>query len=93
MSSDPQRPRLVKREPPRLVVSYWRIFNPFTKKTAMCDAFAVNGGFELRLRYSDEDIIDSEVFQGEDAREVMDAYAAALMRELLDNGFTDVSVQ
>jgi hypothetical protein len=93
MSQDALKPRLVKAPKNQHVVSYWRIFSPFSKKTAACEGFQVGNVLELRLQYSAEDVIQSEEFSGEDAREVMDAYAAALRHELLENGFTDVSLQ
>jgi hypothetical protein len=39
------------------LVSYWRIFSPFTQKTAACDGYEVETGLEPRLQYSEEDII------------------------------------
>ncbi len=87
------KPRLAKAPKSLHLLTYWRIHSPFSKKTASCDGYEIDAGLELRLQYSADDIIQSELFRGEDAREVMDAYAAALRQELLDNGFTDVSLQ
>jgi hypothetical protein len=92
-SESASKPRLVKRRKTEPVVSYWRIFSPFSRRTAACAGYEADGGLELRLQYSDTEIIQTELFRGNDAREVMDAYAAVLLHELLTNGFTDVSLQ
>lgn len=93
MSSESQnaKPRLVKRRRGQPIVCYWRVDNPRSKKIAACVAYEIDEGLELRLQYANDDVIDAELFRGEDAREVMDAYAAALLEDLVARGFTVVS--
>lgn len=93
MSADSpaDKPRLVKRRRLDPIVTYWRVYSPATEKAAVCVAFEVDGGFELRLQTTDNQVIDSEVFSGGDAREVMDAYASALRQDLLAQGFVDTA--
>jgi hypothetical protein len=84
------RPRLVRPAKTQDLVTYWRMRSPVNAKVATCIGSAREGGLEVRLQYADGDVIDTETFDGDDAREVMDAYAAGLRRDLLANGFEDV---
>jgi hypothetical protein len=87
------RPRLAKASKNRQIVTYWRIRSPFNGKTAVCAGFEVEGGLEIRLQYAANDIIQTELFRGSDARDVMDVYAAKMREELLENGFVEVAAQ
>ena len=90
-TDDRLRPRLAKKPKHTPLVTYWRIRSPFNGKTATCAAYQVENGFEVRLQYSDADVIQAELFRGTDARDVMDVYAAQMRQDLLDRGFTEVS--
>ncbi len=91
--NDPSRPRLVRPPQRRDLVIYWRIRSPFTGKTATCiGASFEDARLEIRVQFSPDDVLQTESFEGDDAREVMDAYAAGLRQELLDNGFEDVGL-
>jgi hypothetical protein len=88
----PMTPRLVKPSKMRDVVTYWRVRSPHTGKIATCIGAVRGTEYEIRVEYAPDDCIDSESFSGDDAREVMDAYAAQLYRDLVQNGFADVEV-
>jgi hypothetical protein len=90
-SDDRLRPRLVKSPQQQHLITYWRFTSPFNGRTAICAGYKVENGLEIRVQYADDEIISSELFMGGDAREVMDAYAAAARQELIEKGFVEVN--
>ena len=84
-------PRLKKVPKNKLIVTYWRIRSPFNGRTAVAAGYEVDHGLEWRLQYVDGEPIQTELFRGGDARDVMDVYAAQVRKDLVENGFTETS--
>jgi hypothetical protein len=73
---DPNQPKSV------CLFAYWQIRSVGGDKTITCAAYEMAQGFEIRVQYSDQDVIATKRFQGPEARARMDAYAAEARTEI-----------
>ena len=55
-----------------------------------CAAYEVATGLELRLSYSDDDVMRSELFRGVDREERLAETADSWRLRLLEKGFTEI---
>ena len=58
------------------VITYWRIESASTGKTLTCAGYQSTLGLELRVQYSDDEIVATKQFRGPGGWAEMEAYAA-----------------
>ena len=58
------------------VITFWQIDSASTGKTITCAGYQSRFGLELRVQYSDDEILATKEFRGSEGWAQMEAYAA-----------------
>ena len=83
--------RLLHPHEPRIehLGTFWTVRGP-SNRDLTCSAYRVQTGFELRVEYSPQDIVASQLIRGRDADEQLAEKADAGRLTLIARGFREI---